>query len=92
MKSTIRDGHRRALALVLTALVLAIGFCVLEGDAHHETDHADFDRCLGMLAVMVTITLLTRLPLAGFAATDCLTPSAQLSLLVPAPPPKSCLL
>lgn len=88
----IRDGHRQALALILAALVLAVGFCVFDGDAHHETGHPGFDLCLGMLAVVVTITLVTRLPLAGSAAADCLAPSAQVALLVPAPPPKSYLL
>lgn len=85
----IRDGDRKALALILAALVLAVGFCVFDGDGHHENDHAGFDFCLGMLAVAVTITLLSRLPLAGSADVDRFALALELSLRVPAPPPKS---
>jgi hypothetical protein len=89
MESMIRDGNRKALALVLTAFVLAVGFCVFDGDGHHENDHAGFDLCLGMLAVVVTITLVSGLPLAGSADVDRLATVLELSLGVPAPPPKS---
>jgi hypothetical protein len=87
MGSMIRDGDRKALALTLAALVLAVGFCVFDGDGHHENAHAGFDLCLGMLAVAVTITLLSRLPLAGSADVDRLAPVLELSLRVPVPPP-----
>lgn len=85
----IRDGDRKALALILAALVLAVGFCVFDGDGHHENDHAGFDLCLGMLAVAVTMTLVPGLPLAGCADVDRLARVLELSLRVPAPPPKS---
>ena len=89
MESMIRGGDRKALALILAALVLAVGFCVFDGDGHHENDHAGFDLCLGMLAVAVTMTLVSRLPLAGSADVDRLARALELSLRVPAPPPKS---
>jgi hypothetical protein len=88
MESILRDRNRKALALILTALVLAVGFCVFDGDGHHENDHAGFDLCLGMLAVVVTAALMSRLPLAGSTNTDRLALSPELSLRVPAPPPK----
>jgi hypothetical protein len=84
----IRDGNRKALALILTALVLAGGFCLFDGGGHHESDHPGFDLCLGMLAVVVTMTLVSGLPLAGSAGVDRLAPVLELSLRVPAPPPK----
>lgn len=89
MESTIRGGDRKALALMLAALVVAVGFCVFDGPGHHENDHAGFDLCLGMLTVAVTITLASRLPLAGSADVDRLARARELSLRVPAPPPKS---
>jgi hypothetical protein len=88
MESMIRDGDRKALAFILAALVLAVGFCVFDGDGHHENDHAGFDLCLGMLAVAVTMTLGSRLPLAGSADVDRLARALELALRVPAPPPK----
>jgi hypothetical protein len=89
MESMIRDGDRKALALILAALVLAVGFCFFDGDRHHENDHAGFDLCLGMLMVALTMTLVSRLPLAGSADVDLLARALELSLRVPAPPPKS---
>jgi hypothetical protein len=89
MESMIRDGDRKALAVILAALILAVGFCVFDGDGHHDSDHAGFDLCLGMLVVAVTMTLVSRLPLAGSTDVDRLAPAPELSLRVPAPPPKS---
>ena len=89
MESMMRDGDRKALALILMALVIAVGFCIFDGDGHHETDHASFDLCLGMLAVAVSISLTSRLTLAGAADIERLALSGELSLRVPAPPPKA---
>ncbi len=88
MESIIRDGERKALALILMALVLGVGLCVFDGDGYHENDHAGFDLCLGMLAVAVTMTLVSRLPLAGSADFERVARVLELSLRVPAPPPK----
>jgi hypothetical protein len=89
MKSMVRGWDRKALGLVLATLMLAIGFCVFHGDGHHGSDHAGLDLCLGMLAAFATVTLACRLPLVGSAAADRLASILELSLRVPAPPPKA---
>jgi hypothetical protein len=92
MELTIRSWDRRALALMLVVLVAAIGFCVFDGDGHHENDHAGFDLCFGMLAVSMALTMVSRPALSGRASTERLADTLDLSLLVPAPPPKFTLL
>ena len=83
--------NRKALGLVLAMLVLAVGFCIFDGDGHHENDRAGFDLCLGMLGTTMTISLVSRLPLSGLASADRFVDVLEFTPLVPAPPPKSAL-
>ena len=76
--------------MALVVLVLGVGFCLFDGDEHHD-EHAGPDLCLGMLATVVTTTLVSPLPLAGSAGADQLVLVLELSPRVPAPPPKSAL-
>jgi hypothetical protein len=85
-----RSWDRKVMGLVLALLVLAIGFCVFDGDGH-EDGHPGFDFCLGMLATVVTFTLVSKLPLAGLVAADHLASVLEFALRVLAPPPKTIL-
>jgi hypothetical protein len=87
MMRRLRRWDRKGLGLVLALLVVAVGFCVFDGD-QHEGDHGGVDLCLGMLAVVVTVGLASRLPLAGSTCPDGLALVVQLPPRVPAPPPK----
>ena len=78
------------LGLVLAVLVLAIGFCVFDGD-EHGGGHAGLDLCLGMLVTSLSVTLVCRLPLIGLASADHLAAVPEFSARVPAPPPKTAL-
>ena len=78
------------LGLILAVLVLAIGFCVFDGD-EHEDGHAGLDLCLSMLATSLAVTLVSRLPLTGMASADRLAALFEFSARVPAPPPKTAL-
>jgi hypothetical protein len=69
-------------------LVLAVGFCLFDGD-EHEGGHPGFDLCLGMLPTVLGTTLVSGLPLTGVAAAERLAPVLEFSLRVPAPPPKA---
>jgi hypothetical protein len=88
MDFAIRRRDRQALGLALAVLVLAVGFCVFDGDGHHEDEHPRFDLCLGMLAVEMTLALVSRLPLTGRAGSDRRARILEFTPLVPAPPPK----
>jgi hypothetical protein len=90
MKSMLRSRHRKALGLVLAVLVLAVGFCVFDGD-EHDDGAAGMDLCLGMLVTSLTVTLISRLPLTGLASADRLAAILEFLALVPAPPPKTAL-
>jgi hypothetical protein len=87
---TLRRRDRKVLGLVLVTLVLAVGFCLFDGD-DQEDCHAGFDLCLGMLATVLTVDLVSRLPLAGSAVAERLAPALEFTLRVPAPPPKAAL-
>ena len=87
-----RRWDRKALGLALAVLVLAVGFCLFDGDGHHEDDHSGVDLCLGMLAVEMTLTLVARLPLTGVAGCDRRAGVREFTPLVPVPPPKFALL
>ena len=89
MKSMVRGWDRRVLGLLLTALVLAVGFCVFDGNGHHANDHAGFDLCSGMLAAVVSIMLISRLPLAGLIDDDRRHHVLDFSPRVPSPPPRA---
>jgi hypothetical protein len=91
MNALVRGWDGKAVGLTLAVLVLAAGFCVFDAGGHHEKDHAGFDLCLGMLVAVVSVTLISRLPLAGSADVDHFSPILEFSLRVPAPPPKSVL-
>jgi hypothetical protein len=80
--------NRKVVGLVLVGLVLAVGFCLFDGD-DQEDCHAGFDLCLGMLATVLTVDLVSRLPLAGSAVADHRAPALAFSPRVPAPPPKT---
>jgi hypothetical protein len=90
MRSMLRSRDRKVLGLILVFLVLAVGFCVFDGD-EHEDGHAGLDLCLGMLVTSLTFTLVARLPLTGLAGADRLAVVIEFSALVPAPPPKTAL-
>jgi hypothetical protein len=90
MRSLLRSPERKVLGLILAVLVLAIGFCVFDGD-EHEDGHAGLDLCLSMLATSLAVTLVSRLPLAGMASADRLAALFEFSAHVPAPPPKTAL-
>jgi hypothetical protein len=76
------------LGLLLAVLVLAIGFCVFDGD---EDGHAGPDLCLSMLATSLAVTLVSRLPLTGMTGADRLAALFEVPARVPAPPPKTAL-
>jgi hypothetical protein len=86
----LRRRNRKVLGLILAFLVLAVGFCVFDGD-EHEDGHAGLDLCLGMLVTSLTVTLVSRLPLTGSASTDRLGAVLEFSARVPTPPPKTAL-
>jgi hypothetical protein len=90
MRWTLRSQDRKVLGVILAVLVLAIGFCVFDGD-EHEDGHAGLDLCLGMLVTSLTFTLVSRLPLTGVASADRLAAVLDFSTRVPAPPPKAAL-
>ena len=69
-------------------LVLAVGFCVFDGD-EHEDGQPGLDLCLGMLVTSLTFTLVSLLPLTGLASADRLAVGLEFSALVPAPPPRT---
>jgi hypothetical protein len=48
----------RALVLALAALVVAVGFCLFDGDEGEMVGHASFDLCHGLAIVSVGVTLL----------------------------------
>ena len=79
----------RAAVFAMALLVLAVGFCLFDGDGHDAWgDHASVDLCLGLVAISLPAVLAAPLSLAGFA------PAYQPALVrtfsphVPAPPPK----
>lgn len=76
------------LGLILAGLVLAVGFCVFDGD---EDGHVGLDLCLGMLATSLTVTLFARLPLTGLGSADRFDAVLAFSARVPTPPPKTAL-
>lgn len=90
MRWTLRSQDRKVLGLILAVLVLAIGFCVFDGDAH-EDGHAGLDLCLGMLVTSLTATLVSRLPLTGLASADRFAALPAFAARVPAPPPRTAL-
>lgn len=71
-------------------LVLAIGFCVFDGDGH-EDGQAGLDLCLGMLMTSLTATLVYQLPLTGLTSADRFAAVLDVSARVPAPPPRTAL-
>jgi hypothetical protein len=90
MISAVRSRELKLLGLVLAVLVLAVGFCLFDGDADgHE--HTGLVLCLGMLVTSLTVTLVSRLPLAGSASAERLASVLAFSLRVPSPPPKTVL-
>ena len=88
MRWTLRSRRRKALGLILAVLVLAVGFCIFDGD-EQEDGHAGLDLCLGMLVTSLTVTLVARLPLTGSANADHLAAVIEFWARVPAPPPKT---
>jgi hypothetical protein len=90
VRSTLRSRDRKVLGVILAVLVLAIGFCVFDGD-EHEDGPAGLDLCLGMLVTSLTATLVCRLPLTGSASADRLAAVLDVSARVPAPPPRTAL-
>ncbi len=90
MRWTLRSQDRKVLGLILAVLVLAIGFCVFDGD-EHEGGHAGLDLCLGMLVTSLTVTLVSRLPLTGLASADRFAALPAFAARVPAPPPRTAL-
>ena len=83
--------RRRVLSLILAVMVVAVGFCLFDGDEHGSGHHPGFDLCLGMLATLITVTLVSRFRLLGLAATQYVAFASEFSMRVPAPPPKSVL-
>ena len=79
----------RAAVLLMTMLVLSIGFCVFDADDHGGIDdHPAFDLCLGMMTVSLPSVLGAGLPLTGLTAVYQMAPVLSLAPSVPAPPPK----
>jgi hypothetical protein len=87
--SALRGRNTKPLGLALVMLVIAVGFCLFDGD--DGDGHAGLDLCLGMLAASPTLTLISRLPLTGSTSTDRLSGILEFTPLVPAPPPKPAL-
>jgi hypothetical protein len=90
MNSMRHSRDQKVLGLTLAVLVLAIGFCVFDGD-EHEDGHAGLDLCLSMLVTSLTVTLVCRLPLTGLASADRLAALLEFTAGVPAPPPRAAL-
>jgi hypothetical protein len=90
MISALRSRELKVLGLILAALVLAVGFCLFDGDSDGY-EHPGFDLCLGMLVTSLAVTLVSRLPLAGSASAERLASVLEFSLRVPSPPPKTVL-
>lgn len=90
MSWTRHSWNRTVLGLVLAVLIVAVGFCLFDGD-EHGSGRAGFDLCLGMLATVLTVTVVSRLPLAGSATADHLASVPEFSVRVPAPPPRPAL-
>jgi hypothetical protein len=90
MSWLFRRRDQKLLGLVLVVLVLAVGFCLFDG-GEHEHGNPRPDLCLGMLATVMTLTLVARLPLAGLASVEHIVAVLERSLRVPAPPPKTAL-
>lgn len=76
---------RRVVGLILSVLVLAFGFCILDCD---EDGHLGLGPCLVMLATSLSVTLFARLPLTGLASAECFDAGLAFSTQVPVPPPK----
>jgi hypothetical protein len=87
MEWMLRSRDRKLLGLILVVLVLAVGFCIFDGDDDGD-GHAGLDLCLGMLVTSLTVVFVTRLPLAGSTAAFLLAPVLDVSSHVPAPPPR----
>jgi hypothetical protein len=85
MRSLLRSREWKLSGLVLAVLVLAVGFCVFDGDEYQD-GHAGLDLCLSMLATSLAVTLVSRLPLAS---PDRLAALFEFLAPVPAPPPKT---
>ena len=86
-------GHRswtmQVAVISMAMLVLAVGFCVLDGGDHDGTDdHACLDLCLGMLTVSLPVVLTGGLPLTGLTAAYGFAQFNSFDRHVPAPPPK----
>jgi hypothetical protein len=88
MRSLLRSREWKLSGLVLAVLVLAVGFCVFDGDEYQD-GHAGLDLCLSMLATSLAVTLVSRLPLTGMASPDRLAALFEFLAPVPAPPPKT---
>jgi hypothetical protein len=88
MESMLRGRDRKLLGLILVVLVLAVGFCIFDGDDDAD-GHAGLDLCLGMLVTALTVVLIARLPLSGSTAAFVPAPVLDVSPHVPAPPPKT---
>jgi hypothetical protein len=88
MESMLRGRDRKLLGLILVVLVLAVGFCIFDGDDDVD-GHAGLDLCLGMLVTALTVVLVARLPLSGSTVAFLLAPVLDVSSHVPAPPPKT---
>jgi hypothetical protein len=89
MESMLRGRDRKLLGLILVVLVLAVGFCIFDGDDDDVDGHAGLDLCLGMLVTALTVVLVARLPLSGSTAAFLLAPVLDVTAHVPAPPPKT---
>ena len=79
----------RAAVLAMTLLVLAVGFCLFDGDGHDASgEHASVDLCLGLVTISLPAALAAPLPLAGRSAAYQPALVRTFSPHVPAPPPK----
>ena len=79
----------RAAVFAMALLILAVGFCLFDGDEHDAFgEHASLDLCLGLITISLPAALVAPLPLAGL--TTAYRPTVVPTFLphVPAPPPK----